>query len=176
VAHLDLARLTPATWREYRAIRLAALAEAPSAFGSTLAEARRLRAADWRARLAQRVQFVVRHRGAAVGTVGGLVEDGVELVSLWVHPAWRGRGVGDRLVQAVLDWARQEGHAEVRLWVTADNRPAEHLYARHGFVRTGESQPVTPGDPMRREIAMVCALDATRTRTRPTLQASPDHP
>ena len=27
-------------------------------------------------RLAQRVQFVVRQRGAAVGTVGGLVEDG----------------------------------------------------------------------------------------------------
>ena len=49
---LDLARLTPAAWREYRAIRLAALAEAPDAFGSTLAEARRLRAADWHARLA----------------------------------------------------------------------------------------------------------------------------
>ena len=170
--HLDLARLTPATWREYRAIRLAALAEAPSAFGSMLAEARRLRAADWRARLAQRVQFVVRHRGAAVGTVAGLVEDGAELVSLWVHPAWRGRGVGDRLMQAVLDWARQEGHTEVRLWVTADNEPAERLYARHGFVRTGQSQPVTPGDPMRREIAMACALDTARTRHTP--QASPD--
>ena len=50
--------------------------------------------ADWRARLAQRVQFVVRHRGAAVGTVGGLVEDGAELVSLWVHPTWRGLAWG----------------------------------------------------------------------------------
>ena len=149
-------------------------AEAPEAFGSTLAEARRMRAADLRARLAQRVQFVVRHRGAAAGMVGGLVEGGAELVSLSVHPAWRGRGVGDRLVQAVLDWAREEGYPEVRLWVSADNAPAERLYVRHGFVRTGECQPVTPGDPLRREIAMVCALDATRTRH--MLQPSPDRP
>ena len=77
-------------------------------------------------------------------------------------------------MQAVLEWARQEGHAEARLWVTADNGPAEGLYPRHGFVRTGESQPVTPGDLMRREIAMVCALDATRTRH--MLQPSPNRP
>jgi GNAT superfamily N-acetyltransferase len=166
--HLDLARLTPDAWREYRAVRLAALAEAPDAFGSTLADARQRRAADWRASLAQRVQFVVRDRGTTVGTVGGLVEDGPELVSLWVHPAWRGQGAGDVLVQAVLEWAGQEGHTQVRLWVTADNRPAERLYARHGFVRTGESQPVTADNPRRREVAMVCAL-----QTEHTLQASP---
>jgi GNAT superfamily N-acetyltransferase len=160
VEWLELARLTPAAWRDYRAIRLAALAEAPYAFGSTLAEERRLREPDWRARLTDRAQFVVRHRGEAVGTIGGVVEDGAELVSLWVHPAWRGRGVGDLLVQAVLDWAREQGHPEVRLWVSADNAPAERLYARHGFVRTGESQPVTPGDPTRREFAMARALDA----------------
>ena len=159
MARLELARLTPAAWREYRAIRLAALAEAPHAFGSTLAEERRLRAADWRVRLARRAQFVVRSQQRAVGTVGGLVEDGAELVSLWVHPAWRGRGVGDLLVQAVLDWARAQGHRVVRLWVSADNAPAERLYARHGFVRTGACQPVTPGDPTRREFEMVRALD-----------------
>jgi GNAT superfamily N-acetyltransferase len=162
VERLTLSRLTPASWREYRAIRLAALAEAPYAFGSTVAEERRLRAATWRARLAQRAQFVVRHGGAVVGTVGGLVEDGAELVSLWVHPSWRGRGVGDLLVQAVLEWAREQGHREVRLWVSADNAPAEHLYARHGFVRTGACQPVTPAEPTRQEFAMVCTLDAAR--------------
>lgn len=118
---LELARLTPAAWREYRALRLAALAEASFAFGSTLAQERRLRAPDWRARLACRAQFVVRSRGGAVGTAGGVVEDGAELVSLWVHPNWRGRGIGDLLVQAVLDWAREQGYAEIRLWVAADN-------------------------------------------------------
>jgi hypothetical protein len=45
---LNLARLTPAEWWEYRALRLAALAEATYAFGSTLTEDRRLRVLDWR--------------------------------------------------------------------------------------------------------------------------------
>ncbi len=162
-----IARLTPAAWREYRAIRLAALAEAPGAFGSTLAEERRLRAATWRARLARRAQFVARHGGEPVGTAGGLVEDGAELVSLWVHPSWRGRGVGDLLVRAVLDWAREQGHREVRLWVSAGNAPAEHLYARHGFTRTGACQPVTPAEPTRLEFAMIRTLDAAPACHRP---------
>jgi GNAT superfamily N-acetyltransferase len=164
---LVLARLTPAAWRQYRAIRLQALVESPFAFGSTLAEERRLRAPEWRARLARRAQFVVRCRGVAVGTAGGVVEDGAELVSLWVHPGWRGRGVGDLLVQAVLDWAREQGYPQIRLWVAADNRPAERLYARNGFVRTGASQPVTPADPTRLEFAMARALDESPSSPAP---------
>jgi len=167
MTQLELVRLAPTAWREYRVIRLAALAEAPFAFGSTLAEERRLRAADWRARLARRAQFVVRCRGEAVGTVGGVVDDGAELVSLWVHPAWRGRGVADVLVRAVLDWARAEGYREVRLWVAADNAPAERLYGRLGFVRTGQVQPVTPNDPTRQEFALVRVLDTELSSHRP---------
>ncbi|MBA2753939.1 MAG: GNAT family N-acetyltransferase [Chloroflexia bacterium] len=158
---LELARLTPDAWRDYRAIRLAALADAPSAFGSTLAAERSLGEVDWRARLARRAQFVVRCRGEAVGTAGGMVEDGADLVSMWVHPAWRGRGVGDLLVRGVLDWAREQGHTEVRLWVSVGNSAAERLYARHGFVRTGDRQPITTADPARQEFAMTRAIDAT---------------
>ena len=161
---LDLAQLTPDAWRDYRAIRLTALADAPSAFGSTLAAERLSREVDWRARLAGRAQFVVRCRGETVGTAGGITDAGAEsgaiLVSMWVHPAWRGRGVGDLLVRGVLDWAREQGHTEVRLWVSVGNAAAERLYARHGFVRTGESQPITTDDPARWEFAMARTIDA----------------
>jgi len=159
VGQLKLARLTPGDWREYRAVRLAALADAPTAFGSTLARESPMRAADWRDRLSRGAQFVVRCQREPVGTAGGVVEGDAQLVSMWVHPGWRGRGVGDLLVRAVLDWGRERDHARVRLWVSDGNGPAERLYARHGFVRMGVSQLITPADPSRREFSMVRAID-----------------
>jgi GNAT superfamily N-acetyltransferase len=79
-------------------------------------------------------------------------------VSLWVDPAWRGQGVGDVLVEAVLGWVRAQGYRAVHLWVAADNAPATRLYARHGFLPTGASQPIRPDEPSRREIGMSRAL------------------
>ena len=60
------------------------------------------------------------------------------LTSLWVEPGSRGRGIGDRLVIQVLEWAKATGFNQVLLWVTEGNLHAEALYLRHGFVRTGE--------------------------------------
>src|SRR5262245_47751224 len=105
---LRLRQLTAARWRLYRALRLAALADGPRGVGSGLARERRRTEADGRRGLEGRAQFVVSSGGVAVGTAGGVegAGPGAELVSMWVRPGWRGRGVGDRLVRAVLDWAR----------------------------------------------------------------------
>jgi len=53
-----------------------------------------------------------------------------------VAPAYQGRGLGDRLLTALLDEARCCGKRTVVLEVRADNEVAQRLYARHGFVRT----------------------------------------
>ena len=60
------------------------------------------------------------------------------LTSLWVEPGSRGQGIGDRLVIAVVEWAKAAGFSQVLLWVTEGNGHAEALYLRHGFIRTGE--------------------------------------
>jgi GNAT superfamily N-acetyltransferase len=78
----------------------------------------------------------------------------VELVSLWVRPPARGRGVGHALVEAVVDWAWAKNIPRVHLWVTETNSTARLLYERRGFWPTAESQPL-PSDPELIEIGMV---------------------
>ena len=154
---MDVQQLSPRDWREFRRIRLAALADAPREFSSTLAEADRLSEEDWRERLAGRAQFLVRADGQPVGTAGCFIEpDGTaQLVSMWVNPDRRGHGAGDVLVSAVLGWARRAGYPDVRLWVTIDNAAAQRLYARHGFSPTGIIQPLRPDTPDQLEEEMV---------------------
>ncbi|MET9019801.1 GNAT family N-acetyltransferase [Actinopolymorpha sp. NPDC004070] len=162
----------PDDWREWRAIRLAALEDTPWAFGSTLAQARTFGEEEWRRRLAGFPCYLADPpdlAGGPVGMSGAFVEhpapgaDGqgvtVELVSMWVSPAARGRGVGAHLVAAVVEWAARTGAARVHLWVTDGNDPARRLYERCGFVPTGERAPL-PSDPSLSEVGMVRELSA----------------
>jgi len=145
---MEIVRLVPDDWATFRDLRSAALSEAPYAFGSTLDDEHRLREPDWRAKLASRAQFVARDPGA-LGTVGAYRDgDTIDLISMWVEPVARGRGIGAALVARVIAHARQLGCRQVRLWVTEGNDTAERLYTRCGFVRTGAVQPRRAGEPI----------------------------
>ncbi|HEY0492010.1 MAG TPA: GNAT family N-acetyltransferase, partial [Candidatus Dormibacteraeota bacterium] len=93
-ARLIVRRLGPADWEEFRQIRLRALAEAPEAFSSTLADAVRLDQREWMERLAGRAQFLALTGPISVGTAGGIqAESCAELISMWVDPSCRRSGV-----------------------------------------------------------------------------------
>jgi ribosomal protein S18 acetylase RimI-like enzyme len=86
-------------------------------------------------------RFVVELDGRAVGLAGGGPSIGTDagvLTSLWVDPAARGRRIGDRLIDAVVDWSKAKGFSRLLLWVAEGNAHAERLYERNGFTRTGE--------------------------------------
>ncbi|MFJ1704774.1 GNAT family N-acetyltransferase [Kitasatospora sp. NPDC088346] len=150
-------RLAAEEWTGYREVRLAALADAPEAFGSTLAREQAFTEDVWRTRLSARNTLVAERDGRTVG-LAGIVAAGpgrAELVSMWVHPAARGLGVGDQLVRAAVERAAELDLPEVLLWVTETNAPAERLYTRHGFGRTGEVQPVDEESDRGLEFAML---------------------
>ncbi|MEU8587563.1 GNAT family N-acetyltransferase [Streptomyces sp. NPDC048664] len=167
---IELRSLSPDEWPVWRELRLAALAEAPYAFGSTLAEwqGENDREERWRARLAIPGSYNVVAVGAggrALGMASGVPDErpgAAEVISMWVGPEARGHGVGDLLVGEIARWAAADGNAtSLRLSVMPDNRAAIALYERHGFRDTGEPGDLLP-DGVRRELVMAKALDPTR--------------
>jgi ribosomal protein S18 acetylase RimI-like enzyme len=150
-------------WELMRDVRLAALAEAPYAFGSSYAEEVAFSEEQWRGRISERAVTFFAHEESAdaasagkapAGLVAVYVEDGAaELVSMWVHPAARGLGAGKALVEAAAAWAKAHGFGTLSLWVTESNTSASRLYDQRGFKPTGERQPL-PSDPALAEIRM----------------------
>jgi ribosomal protein S18 acetylase RimI-like enzyme len=122
--------VTPADWLEWRHLRLAALRDAPHAFGATLADWANAPGERWRQRLRGSHNLIADLDGTSAGMVTGFpLDDCVELGTLWVAPHARGRGVGDALVRAIVAWA---GDRRVILRVAEDNAFAIALYRRHG--------------------------------------------
>jgi ribosomal protein S18 acetylase RimI-like enzyme len=56
---------------------------------------------------------------------------------LAVDPNAQGKGVGRRLVEAVIEKARERGLAKITLRVLGPNTSARHLYERCGFATEG---------------------------------------
>lgn len=155
----------------YREVRLRALQDSPSAFGSTFEREAQRPLPEWADRVArtaagaERAMFLAFDGEECVG-LAGCVEDDLgadrQLVSMWVAPSHRGSGVAGELVDAVLEWADDVGARRVGLWVTRGNDRAQRFYERAGFRVTGDRQPL-PSDPCKDEIRMVREASVRRT-------------
>jgi GNAT superfamily N-acetyltransferase len=160
---MDVRRFGPDEWELLRDMRLRALADSPSAFGSSLAREKDRAEADWRRWIGSRdgVMFACVDEEAWLGIAGTYVEPEqpgvVSVVSMWVAPEGRRRGAGRRLLDACVQWARQRGAAEARLWVTSGNQSARALYEAAGFEPTGATQPL-PSDPTLQELELSLRL------------------
>ncbi|MGW2521117.1 bifunctional helix-turn-helix transcriptional regulator/GNAT family N-acetyltransferase [Streptomyces sp. NPDC001617] len=79
--------------------------------------------------------------GRPVGCVMCVRDDApatARLRLLLVEPEARGLGIGDRLVGAVIDFARGVGYRELVLWTNDILAAARRVYQRHGFVLAAE--------------------------------------
>jgi GNAT superfamily N-acetyltransferase len=88
--------------------------------------------------------FIAVEEGRRLGSVFCVRsgESGVAKLRLFVLlPEARGRGLGQRLLDACLGFARDAGYIRLRLWTHESHRAACALYARNGF-RLTESVPV----------------------------------
>jgi GNAT superfamily N-acetyltransferase len=166
-------RLGADRWESYRQVRLAALADSPEAYASTLEREQAFDETTWRSRLSENGTFLATRHGVVAGTAtgfcpgeqsspgeqGGATGGDRLLVAMWVLPDHRGTGVAQALVEAVVDWAREDGGVRVLLAVVDTNKVARRLYERLGFALTGHAEPLAR-DPRRSELEMQLRLSA----------------
>jgi GNAT superfamily N-acetyltransferase len=56
-----------------------------------------------------------------------------ELISMYVWPEHRDRGLGSRFVEEFFAWSRERGAARFQVSAHAANESAIRFYRRHGF-------------------------------------------
>jgi ribosomal protein S18 acetylase RimI-like enzyme len=134
----------------FKEVRLRALEDSPSAFGSTYAREVQLTDADWAERAARwngekGIGFLAMDASVACGLAGSFLDEAdsgkAQLISMWTAPTHRQRGVGRLLVEEIAAWARRRGATALQLMVTSSNQPAMLFYERLGFTRTGRTEP-----------------------------------
>jgi putative acetyltransferase len=84
--------------------------------------------------------------------------EAVELKRMYVRPEARGKGLGRRLLDTALTWAREQRAERVVLDTTEEMQAARHLYERAGFRRTGAR---TERGPVDARCEILYALDLT---------------
>ena len=132
---MDVRVVGPDDWADWRLVRQRSLTEDPEAFASsvTMWTGDRDTEANWRSRLSSPGACFIAYDGSTpVGMVGARPTDaGVELISMWVAPEARLRGIGGGLIDAVIGWA---SGSRLSLRVIDGNAAALTAYASRGFV------------------------------------------
>ena len=146
--------ISPQEWKNYKDLRLRALADSPDAFGSTLAEEEKRSDSAWKSRLAGDDSALNYPLGAEVdgekiGLAWGRIKESdpdlANLYQMWVAPSHRGLGVGEMLLKRVIAWAVEKDALVLELGVTVRDSSAMRLYTRLGFEPVGETEPLRPG-------------------------------
>jgi ribosomal protein S18 acetylase RimI-like enzyme len=141
-------------WRRWRETRLRMLRDDADFFSTRYEDMVREPDQTWRDWVAeaaagdQKILFVAEEDDHWLGVVGAFARVNpleVQLISMWVDPRARGRGVARDLICAVAHWTTGRGSTRVVLFVQEANEPAQQLYARAGFRPTGDSTPASAG-------------------------------
>jgi ribosomal protein S18 acetylase RimI-like enzyme len=144
--------------------RLVALFAAVAAEGRWIATElpfdRREVRARWAALLSTRegMLFLTERQGAPTGLAAVVGRHPAEL-GMVVAKDLRGQGIGAALLQACIQWARDQGAPALILHVFPHNDAAIRLYQRHGFVEQRRLHAYYPRRSGDRWDALVMSLD-----------------
>ena len=127
---IEVKRLSPDRWGEYRDLRLEALQSDPVAFGSSYAEEKALTEDEWRKRMGNAL-FAL-SEGSPVGMIVCVVNERVKsrhiatIFGVYVRKDCRGEGVGRKLIEGSIKAVRENVDvSKIKLTVNPDQAVRE---------------------------------------------------
>jgi len=166
---IQIRRLAPSEGAAYQEIRLEALRLNPESFGSTFEVENARPPEHFYERVAGCPVFGAFRDAEIVGMAGFLRREGIKdahkgyLWGMYVRAGARNAGIGRKLAEAVIEYARR--HVEVlQLDVVSENEAARRLYAGLGFVVYGiERKALKQGGRYYDEVLMAKDLTGDAT-------------
>lgn len=86
-----------------------------------------------------------------------VIDQEMKINNIAVHPHWRGRGIGGRILDRLLDFAVIQGCVEANLEVRPGNEVALRMYSRAGFMPVGRRKAYY-SDTHEDALVMACPL------------------
>jgi|WetSurMetagenome_2_1015567.scaffolds.fasta_scaffold45411_2 ribosomal protein S18 acetylase RimI-like enzyme len=136
---MKIVGLTPELWEKYKKIRLRGLREEPQAFARSYDEEMAFPIEKWIERSSNPYNFMAIENGVPLGTAGVyFVNDAGEkianIVGVFVVNEARGRKIGSKLIETVINRLKQEKETKkIRINVNIDQEAAVELYKKFGF-------------------------------------------
>jgi ribosomal protein S18 acetylase RimI-like enzyme len=161
---MNIRVLNQQDWQVWKDLRLEALQNAPEAFGTSYKEAADQSDEEFQANLVQTDIFGAFVNSDMVGCGGfsrlkyiKMKHRGI-LYGMYIKPEFRGQGIADQLIEAVIAHA-QSRVTQLHVTCVTTNPAAVKLYEKHGFSIYGtEPRSLKIGDQFYDEYLMVRKL------------------
>ncbi len=100
--------------------------------------------------------YIVSETDGKVSGYGGIwnVCGACEIIDIAVHPDFRKTGIGQGILERLIDFCKKEDCSELNLEVRESNIPAQKLYEKLGFIKNGERKNYYEG----KETALLMSL------------------
>ncbi len=81
---------------------------------------------------------------------GGIIDEQHEfnVVAMWVHENYRGKGVADLLISHLKKYAANQGYTKIVLRVELGNLRAIEFYSKQGFIKVLEQSSLISGSKL----------------------------
>jgi ribosomal protein S18 acetylase RimI-like enzyme len=133
-------------WQDVKELRLEALKNDPASFGETYENSLAYPDIKWKERLQAALEgknsitLYAEVDGHLIGQVGAFDKNGTMGVwGVYVKPEFRGKGYAQLLFGRLFEKLKALGHTKCILTVNSETIPAQKLYEKIGFVKTGEN-------------------------------------